>query len=400
MNRHAIGRIFGLMPVRSERLLIDIATILFIAGGLFVWTHPEVLFPPRPSSTNTAAAAGGPSEALGTDTPADEAVVMPKAEPENPEPSSPVAKQEPVESAPDEAPSDEATRVKDPYPFPPHSSAITNEEARAALVNILCIPTENALRPITASGVIIDPRGIILTNAHVAQYVLLAGSGRVDLSCTIRTGSPAQSRFEAEVLYLPSVWIEKHAGDIIADHPRGTGEHDYALLRIVRGVDGFPFPTQFPFLPFDSREGIGFVDDEVLAASYPAEFLGGLSAQFNLYAVSTVTVIEELFTFDRGSIDMFSIGGVIGAQSGSSGGPVVNAWGRLIGIITTTSEAKTTGERDLRAIAVSYVSKDMAAQSGASLSEALQGDLGVRAFDFNSIIAPGLVQLLVEQIER
>jgi hypothetical protein len=307
------------MPPRLQQFILDITTVALIAGGLFVLTHPELLpFPSRPSEGSVAGVAGTSENDQKTseEAPAEETTPENKDIPVSEEVGTPVVKQNPAPNTDNETSSDTAHRIEGPYSTPPQSFATTNEQARAALVNILCVPTTGGLRPITASGVIIDPRGVILTNAHVAQYVLLAESGRVNLSCAIRTGSPAKAHFEAEVLYIPPVWIEKHAEDITSDHPLGTGEHDYALLRIANSTDGAPFPAQFPFVPYDTREGIGFIDDEILSASYPAEFLGGYSTQFNLYPVTTVTNIQELLTFTRGTIDMFSIGGVIGAQSG------------------------------------------------------------------------------------
>ncbi len=300
-----------------------------------------------------------------------------------------------------ELPADQAIRIQNPYPFPPESFATINDAARAALVNILCMPRSGSLRPISGSGVIIDPRGVILTNAHVAQYVLLSQSTEVDLSCTIRTGSPAAARWTPKVLYIPPVWVTTHAHEITDAHPFGSGEHDYALLLISGSVDDLPAPAgRFPFLPFDTREAIGFQGDSVLAASYPAEFIGSLAAQFNFYAASSVTTIKQLLTFNTGTVDIISLGGIIEAQSGSSGGAVVNAWGRLIGIITTTSEGDTTAARDLRAVTLSYVSRDLAAETQFDLPTILGGDVFAEADDFNAHIAPDLIGIFIEKLTR
>ena len=231
--------------------------------------------------------------------------------------------------------------------------------------------------------------------------VLLASDQGVDLSCVIRTDSPAIARFVPEILYIPPVWVEEHAKDIKTSRPLGTGEHDYALLRIKETLLGSPLSSSFPFIPIDAREAIGFVDDQVLVASYPAEFIGGMTAQLGLYPVTSITTIKGLLTFgEEGTVDIVSIGGVIGAQSGSSGGAIVNAWGRLIGLISTTSEGATTDERDLRAVTMSYINSDILAQSGLDLGEILAGDVATEAYAFNTVIAPALRKLLIDQISQ
>jgi hypothetical protein len=245
----------------------------------------------------------------------------------------------------------------------------------------------------------IDPRGVILTNAHVAQYVLLSESPRVDLDCYIRTGSPAKAKWIPQVLYIPAVWVQQHASDIRAEHPTGTGEHDYALLYIKSSADGSPLPTGFSSIPVDSREAIGFLGDQVLAAGYPAEFVGA-SSSFNLYPASSITNIAQLLTFTVKTVDVISVGSVIEAQSGSSGGAVVNAWGHLIGVITTTSEGATTADRDLRAITLSYINRDIATQTGSTLLNYLNGDLAAKTSAFTANEAPQLYNLLIDQITK
>jgi len=289
-------------------------------------------------------------------------------------------------------------RVQNPYSSPPLPFSRVNEEARAALVNILCGARNGSLRPVSGSGVIIDPRGVILTNSHVAQYVLLASDPQVDLSCVIRSGSPARPHWSAEVLYIPTIWVKEHANDINTTRPLGTGEHDYALLRINGALINSQLPHSFPYLSPDTRDAIGFVDDQVLVASYPAEFIGGITTQLDLYPASSITTIKSLLTFANKTVDLLSIGGVIEAQSGSSGGALVNEWGRLIGIISTTSEGTTTAQRDLRAITLSYINRDILAQNGSDLPTILEGDVIAQAHDFNETEAPELIRILIEHI--
>lgn len=261
-----------------------------------------------------------------------------------------------------------AVRTENPYTFPPLLTETLNADARSALVNIFCTPRGGSLAPISGSGVMIDPRGIILTNAHVAQYVLLSESSQVNLVCTVRTGAPATAQGTPVVLAMPAAWVQTHAKDIAHSRPQGTGEHDWALLLMTQlQTSSDPLPATFPFLQVDVRSAIGFVGDTVLAAGYPAEFVGGTTAQTGLYPVSSVSAIQQLLTFSTSSVDLISIGSVIEAQGGSSGGPVVNQWDRLIGIITTTSEGTTTAQRDLRALTMDYIDKDMVRELGFGL---------------------------------
>lgn len=260
------------------------------------------------------------------------------------------------------------------YPSPQFDVATLNEHARAALVNILCETSEGTLRPTSGSGVFIDPRGIILTNAHVAQYVLLSERSDIELSCTVRTGSPAKPHWRARILFFPEAWAKEHAKDILNRRPQGTGEHDYAFLALTESVDGSPLPSSVPYLNLDAREAIVQTSDRVLIAAYPAEFVGGMTTRNNLFASSAVTSVKQLLTFTENLVDVISLGGTIVAQGGSSGGAVLNEWGYLVGLVVTTTEATTTGERDLRAITPSHITRSLRQHVGQELSEFLAQD--------------------------
>lgn len=379
------------MPPRSHSLttiaalLAVLALVMLLANALADNTASSVASAPTNSQAASPAATAATSSAsvitaTATTTSAKKSV----------QPATPVKTTAPEAAAPQKE-SSQIERIENPYSFAPLPFSQINADSRGALVNILCMPNRGTLRPTSGSGVIIDPRGVILTNAHVAQYILLSESPQIDLSCTIRTGAPATPLWVARVLYMPPVWVSQHAQDINATEALGTGEHDWALLRIARTTDGSPLPDAFPYLSLDTREGIGFEGDSILAASYPAEFVGGLAAQSNLYPASSVTSIKQLLTFQSSTVDVLSLGGILEAQGGSSGGPVVNAWGRLIGIITTTSEGTTTAARDLRAITASYIDRDAQAQTGSSLAAFLNGDLPSLDHAFTHDIAPSLL---------
>lgn len=379
-------------------LVLNITLLAFIAVGLFIFFRYDL---PRPVPTSMSTATTTETAAVGaltnpaTSTPEAHTPVaqIPKKVAQITKPKAPV-----TVTASSSSDSALAVRVQSPYSTPPESFDAVNVSTRTALVNILCQPHGGSLSPISGSGVLIDPRGIILTNAHVAQFVLLSESPEINLTCTVRTGAPARDTWDAEVLYIPPVWVQAHAAEITNTHPLGTGEHDYALLYITGSANNSPLPAQFPYLSPDTREAIGFVNDQVLAASYPAEFIGGINAEYDLYPDSSVTTIGQLLTFSTGTVDLLSLGGIIEAQSGSSGGAVVNAWDKLIGVITTTSEGASTADRDLRAVTLSYIDRDLATQTGFGLTATLAGDPALEAQDFNTRIAPDLIGLYLKQL--
>ena len=403
------------MAYLLRSLLATIGALGLIIGFLVILTAGKDIsssrapaLKPSPAQSTQAAAVGSgverpapttsPSaETAETNPPATPAIVRNTSEQSVPPPQKPSASAaEQVKSA------NTVTRIENPYSFAPLSFDVVNENARAALVNILCIPQSGSTQAISGSGVIIDPRGVVLTNAHVAQYVLLSKNIGLGLHCYIRVSSPAKPYWVPTVLYLPPVWVHEHASEISVQRPLGTGEHDYALLLITDSLDGSPLPSfgaGFPSMQADIREGIAFLDDQVLAASYPAEFVGGFVTQNSLYAASSITTVKQLFTFDTGTIDMLSLGGIIEAQSGSSGGGVLNAWGRLVGIITTTSEGSTTADRDLRALSMSYINRDIKAQSGYDLGEILGGNVVAETIAFTNTTAPSLVDILISNLK-
>lgn len=289
-------------------------------------------------------------------------------------------------------------------PLPPFEAAVSpqtlNDKVREAAVNILC-NAKTSVNPISGSGVLIDPRGVILTNAHVAQFFLLRNYPIPEnVSCVIRSGSPARPLYKAELLFLSPSWIRNNAEEISKANPTGTGEGDYALLRITESVHpGEQLPAAFPFVPIDTSY-VPKLDDSVLLAGYPAGFLGGITIETNLYAVSSFATIEGIYTFESNTEDLISVGGTPVAQKGSSGGGVVDVKsGKLVGIFVTSTDASTTGARDLRAITLPHINRNLSAYVK-SMESLLSGDLAAEAAQFKLTTEPTLRQLLIEALDR
>jgi len=264
-------------------------------------------------------------------------------------------------------------------------------------VNIICTTKQGGLlNPITGSGIIIDEGGVILTNAHIAQYYLLRDYIVEDyLDCTIRTGSPAVNTYKAELLFISSTWIRDNFQKISESNPKGTGENDFALLLITDVTKPqATLPSTFSYVIPDLRDMEPEVGDSAIVAGYPAGFLGGTSIQKELYAVTTIANIMEVFTFDQNTLDLFSVGGNIAAQKGSSGGGILGREGGLLGIVVTASNAAQTDDRDLRAITLSHINRSLKKETGISLNNYLLGGLLGKSLQFRAIVAPNLTILL------
>jgi S1-C subfamily serine protease len=282
-----------------------------------------------------------------------------------------------------------------PLPNQPDFEKI-NRETRNALVNILCIPKNNSLTPISGSGIIIDPRGIILTNAHIAQYFLLTDF----VDCFIRTGNPAQTKYKAKIMYISAEWIKENAVNITETDPKGTGENDYGFLFITSPVsDTSASPENFPFVPLnlysDPQE-----KDAVLVAGYPAGFLGSFVIFNGLYSASSIITVKEIFTFNTDTIDLFSIGGSIVSQKGSSGGAVVDRDGNVVGIVVTTTEEDKTSERDLRAITILHINRSLYKEIGQNLPTFLKPEPSNYVEIFYSINFSIFSEILKNQLTR
>jgi len=292
--------------------------------------------------------------------------------------------------------------VKDVIP----ASYVPSTQQQLAIVNIICT-TKNpgVLASITGSGVIIDPHGAILTNAHVAQHILLE-SVMDNKTCSIRQGRPAHEEYKAEVLYLPPIWIEENAELITEKEPRGTGEYDFALLRITESTNGSTLPNNFAYIAPDPSASGNTAEtitldrgDYVFVLSYPAEFLDGHDVFDSLQLLYARSEIQELFTFGESGLDLLGMTGSLVAQRGSSGGAVVGADGLLKALVVTATQDELLGDRSLRAITLGHVDRALNELNSVGLEELLAGNLESKARVFNIGVAPRLIALLLKQLE-
>ncbi|MBU3969074.1 serine protease [Patescibacteria group bacterium] len=278
-----------------------------------------------------------------------------------------------------------------------------NKSTRESLVNILCTTeSSGSFSPISGSGIIINEKGVILTNAHIAQYFLLRDYIKKDfVTCSIRMGSPSYPLYKAEPLYISEEWIINNYQNITQQNYSENGESDYAFLLITETTNNEnELPNKFPRVDYDVEENTLEVGSNVLLGGYPAGFLGGITIQKDLNIATTIGQIKKLYTFSERTLDFISLGGSVLAQKGSSGGAVMNNQNKLIGLIVTTTDSKLTQERDLGAITLAHINRNLQKEIGLDIKTFLSFNLVETSKSFNKVKAPVLKKLLITALEK
>lgn len=264
------------------------------------------------------------------------------------------------------------------------------ENLGESIVNIVCLQvTDKYKRRISGTGFFISSRGVILTNAHLGQFLLLVGLedfGKT--TCSATTGKDNAPTYNVKLLYISPTWLIEHANLITDPSPRGTGENDFALLFVQQKDNQEEVTGNFPHLPPHTGQLTNNLkDDTVILVGYPKED----GAKIGKRTVATTTV-TNLYTFGSGFADIMSLDSSPLGYTGASGGPVIDHTVRSIAVITT----KESGTTILNAITIEHIDRSIKEETGNDLITTLQGNLDHRATIFNETISPILQQILIK----
>jgi hypothetical protein len=273
----------------------------------------------------------------------------------------------------------------------------TNENIKDVVVNIICNQKNKNLITINSgSGVIISPQGVVITNAHIAQYFLLNKS--LKYSCALYKENIPTFGYTAELIFISPDWIRENSAIIKTKSPRGTGENDYAFLYITGNTNPtLSKPDSFPYaqINIDYRPKIG---DEISIAGYPGapNSLADITKSVNL-KLDNQNSIKDILTFGNNQMDIISTENSPVAFRGASGGGIFKRKTLdLIGVTVTTGGFEETSY--INALTTRYINRDLKQDFDMTIFELISGDLLKKSENFWENYGESLAEILLAEL--
>ena len=223
--------------------------------------------------------------------------------------------------------------------------------AEDAAVNIFCSQKIGKLRKtITGSGVLINKDGTVLTNAHVAQYPLIADSD-TSVVCIARTGLNSGKTYSVKTVFISPEWSAVNAPFIKTGGTEQTGEHDYALLQIQSSGDMSALPMPINLEPVSVGSNIQIV-------TYPADILLSKPGTTLTRQKDTVSLLSY-YSLGHSAKDALSTSATHLAQKGSSGGIIADTDNKLIGIVSIVTHVTGSSDKQIRGISTAHINTSL-----------------------------------------
>lgn len=235
---------------------------------------------------------------------------------------------------------------------PPPTPALSDQELysrySAAVIQIFCVTDREIF---SASGIIVNDRGLVLTNAHVADIVVKAGDGK----CQARHGNPANPFAKVKIIFEADTNLKIPETQV--------PQRDIAFLKIYDATE--------PFSVAEISLVSANVGEELLTLGYPSEFLQSLNTLNNSNLVFSLLTVASLADVDGNvsTAEGYVFEGGLALQQGSSGTALFNRAGKVVGLLFATTKNKTTAEREGIGFMMSYVDKVMQIETGQNLAE-------------------------------
>ena len=217
-----------------------------------------------------------------------------------------------------------------------------------AVIQIFC-RTEQSI--FSASGIIVNERGLVLTNVHVVEIIKKAG----EANCVARHGNPADTFSKIQIIYEADAATKIPGTEV--------PKQDFAFLKLID-----------PTAPFTSAPiDLTVVErgTTVFTLGYPSEFLQSIAASSNSSLVFSTLRIDDYGDID-GNLETaeayISHGGIV-LQQGSSGTALFARSGKVVGIIFATTKGATTADREGIALMTSYIDSILRLGTGQGLMD-------------------------------